>query len=40
MWLFEPHVAERICDRWLEEHDVEVVRDALLDRENAVEMGA
>ena len=40
MWLFEPHVAERIFDQWLEEHDVEVVRDALLDRENGVEMEA
>ena len=39
MWLFEPHVAERIFDQWLEEHGVEVVRDALLDREKGVEIG-
>ena len=40
MWLFEPHVAERIFDQWLEEHDVEVVRNTLLDRENGVVMRA
>jgi hypothetical protein len=39
MWLFEPHVAERIFDQWLEEQGVEVVRGALLDREKGVELG-
>jgi hypothetical protein len=39
MWLFEPHVAERIFDAWLEEHRIEVVRGALLDREKGVEQG-
>ena len=38
MWLFEPHVAERIFDRWLEEQGVTVVRGTLLDREKGVEM--
>jgi hypothetical protein len=39
MWLFEPHVAEKIFDEWLAEHGIEVVREALLDREKGVEMG-
>jgi hypothetical protein len=39
MWLFEPHAAERIFDRWLEEHGIDVVRGALLDRERGVELG-
>ena len=39
MWLFEPHVAEQIFDAWLEEHRIEVVRGALLDREKGVEHG-
>jgi hypothetical protein len=39
MWLFEPHVAEQIFDAWLEEHRIEVVRGALLDREKGVELG-
>ena len=39
MWLFEPHVAERIFDAWLEEHRIEIVRGALLDREKGVELG-
>ena len=39
MWLFEPHVAERIFDTWLEEQGVTVVRGGLLDREQGVEMG-
>ncbi len=39
MWLFEPHVAEQIFDAWLEEHRIEIVRGALLDREKGVELG-
>lgn len=39
MWLFEPHVAEVIFERWLDEHRVEVVREAFLDREHGVEFG-
>jgi len=38
MWLFEPHVAERIFDEWLEEQGVTVIRGALLDREMGIEM--
>jgi arylsulfatase A-like enzyme len=38
MWLFEPHVAEKIFDAWLAEHGIEVVREALLDREKGVEV--
>ena len=33
MWLFEPHVAEKIFDDWLAGTNVEVVREALLDRD-------
>jgi arylsulfatase A-like enzyme len=40
MWLFEPHVAERIFDDWLAEHAIEVVRGARLDREQGVELSA
>jgi hypothetical protein len=36
MWIFEPHVAERIFDAWIAEADVPVVREALLDRERGV----
>ena len=38
MWLFEPHVAEKILDSWLAEHGIEVVREALLDREKGVDV--
>ena len=36
MWLFEPHVAEKIFDDWLTEARVTVVREAFLDREQGV----
>ena len=39
MWVFEPHVAEQIFNDWLREAGVEVVVEALLDREAGVEMG-
>ena len=32
MYVFEPHVAEALMERWVEEHDIEVVREAFLDR--------
>jgi hypothetical protein len=32
MWVFEPHVAERIFDDWVAEARVQVVRGAVLDR--------
>jgi arylsulfatase A-like enzyme len=40
MWLFEPHVAEKIFDDWLAEHGIEVVREALLDRDRGVELAS
>ncbi len=36
MWTFEPHVAERIYEQFVREHDVVVVRDARLNRTNGV----
>jgi hypothetical protein len=36
MWIFEPHVAERIFDEWVKELDIPVVREALLDRAKGV----
>ncbi|MEM9827498.1 MAG: FAD-dependent oxidoreductase [Planctomycetota bacterium] len=32
MWVFEPHVAEAIFDRWVREHDLQVIRQSRLDR--------
>lgn len=36
MWLFEPHVAEKIFDDWVTKAGVNVVREALLDRTTGV----
>ena len=36
MWIFEPHVAERVFDEWIEEENIQVFRDQCLDRENGV----
>lgn len=36
MWIFEPHVAERVFDDLIAEHDIPVVRDEWLDREAGV----
>jgi hypothetical protein len=36
MWIFEPHVAEKVFDDLVREHGVSVVRDAWLDRERGV----
>ena len=36
MWIFEPHVAEKIFDEWIAERKIPVVRDAWLDREKGV----
>lgn len=36
MWVFEPHVAEKVFDQWIAEHGIAVVRDAWLDREKGV----
>jgi hypothetical protein len=35
-WIFEPHAAEGVFEGWVKEHDLKVVRDAWLDRENGV----
>lgn len=40
MWTFEPSAAEAIFERWLEESNVHVVRDARLDRARGVEVRA
>ncbi len=36
MWIFEPHVAERIYEDWVAELGIPVVRNAWLDREKGV----
>ncbi|MCM2374539.1 FAD-dependent oxidoreductase [Rhodopirellula sp. ICT_H3.1] len=36
MWVFEPHVAEKIFEDLVAENDLKVIRDAWLDRENGV----
>ena len=38
IWVFEPHVAERIYEEMLDEAGVPVVREAWLDRHNGVEV--
>ena len=38
MWVFEPHVAEKIMDDFVSKHKIKVVRDAWLNREKGVEM--
>ena len=36
MWIFEPHVAEQIFEAFVKENDLNVVRDAWLDRTKGV----
>ena len=36
MWIFEPHVAERIFETWISENDITVRRGEWLDREDGV----
>lgn len=36
MWIFEPHVAEKVFDEWIAERKITVLRDAWLDREKGV----
>lgn len=36
MWTFEPHVAERIFERWLQDSKVKVIRNQWLDRKSGV----
>ena len=38
MWIFEPHIAEHVFDRWLEEAAIPFVTDARLNREQGVEI--
>jgi hypothetical protein len=37
MWIFEPHIAERIFEDFIREYKIEVFRDKWLDRTNGVE---
>jgi len=36
MWIFEPHVAEKVFDDWIIEHNIEQYRDEWLDRSAGV----
>ena len=36
MWVFEPHVAEKVFERLISEHKIPVVRDEWLDRRSGV----
>ena len=36
MWVFEPHVAERVFEDLIREHEIEVRREEFLDRSNGV----
>ena len=38
MWIFEPHAAEKVFEDFVEENEIEVLRDEWLDRENGVTM--
>lgn len=38
MWIFEPHVAEKIFEGFIKENEIQVLRDEWLDRENGVVM--
>jgi hypothetical protein len=36
MWIFEPHVAEKVYEDWVKELNIPIYRDAWLDREKGV----
>ncbi|HYZ83023.1 MAG TPA: FAD-dependent oxidoreductase, partial [Bryobacteraceae bacterium] len=36
MWIFEPHVAEQVYERWVKEVKVPIIRNAWLDRAKGV----
>lgn len=38
MWIFEPHVAEKVFEDWVREEGIQVDRDEWLNREQGVEM--
>src|SRR5690606_33537307 len=37
MWIFEPHVAEKVFEDFVKEYKITVLRDEWLDRDNGVE---
>jgi len=38
MWIFEPHVAEKVFEEMVAENDIQIFRDEWLDRKNGMEM--
>lgn len=38
MWTFEPHVAEQIFEKFVKDHNIKILRDKWLNRENGVEV--
>ena len=38
MWIFEPHAAEQVFERWMAELQIPVVRDSWLDRRKGVKV--
>jgi hypothetical protein len=38
MWIFEPHAAEQVFENFIEENEIEVLRDEWVDRESGVTM--
>ncbi len=38
MWIFEPHVAEKVFEDYISENDIKIFRDTWLDRESGVEV--
>lgn len=38
MWIFEPHVAEKVFEDFIKENNIQVLRDEWLDREKGVEL--
>jgi len=38
MWVFEPHVAEKVFEQFVQEYSIPVVREAYLDREKGVQV--
>ncbi len=38
MWIFEPHVAEKVYEEWVKELNIPIVRNAWLNRESGVKL--
>jgi hypothetical protein len=38
IWVFEPHVAERTLEQWIDQYQIPVVREQWLDRDSGVSM--